>query len=163
MPVASVVDLSSVLILSSLSERDAVRVEVGMRVDVFVPALSEEHFEGRVSALGPRSDPATRSFPVEIRIPNPDGRLLSGMAARCSIHVEDREGALVIPAGAVVEQYGEPIVFTVEENLARRRTVTLGERSGDRVEVLEGLEAGARLVVQGQWTIKDGSAVQIEE
>ena len=61
------------------------------------------------------------------------------------------------------EQYGEPIVFTVEENLARRRTVTLGERSGDRVEVLEGLEAGARLVVQGQWTIKDGSAVQIEE
>jgi len=163
MPVASLVDLSSVLIRSSLSERDVVRVSPGMTVDVFVPALADQRFEGRVSAVGPRSDPATRSFPVEIRIPNAEGRLLSGMAARSSIRVEDREGSLVIPAGAVVEQYGEPIVFTVEENLARRRPVKLGLRSDDRVEVLEGLSAGDRLVVQGQWTIKDGSAVEIRE
>lgn len=163
MPVAAVVDLSSVLIRSSLSERDAVRVRPGMPVDVFVPALDDEHFAGAVSAVGPRSHPATRSFPVEIRIPNPEGSLLSGMAVRSSIRVGDRQGSLVIPAGAVVEQYGEPIVFTVEENRAKRHAVTLGQRSGDRVEILEGLTAGERIVVQGQWTIKDGSAVEIQE
>jgi RND family efflux transporter MFP subunit len=160
MPLAAVVDLSSVLIRTSISERDAVRINKGMPVDVFIPALQDLRFEGEVHSLGVRSDMMTRSFPLEIRVPNADGKLLSGMSARSSIRLEDRSGAIVIPAGAVVEQYGEPIVFTMQEGVARRQNISLGMREGDRVEVLEGLEAGEDLIVQGQWSVKDGTAVE---
>jgi len=161
MPMAAVVDLSSVMIRSSISERDAVRVSRDMPVDVFIPALNNARFEGEVHNIGVRSDMITRSFPLEIRIPNPEGLLLSGMSARSSIRLDDRGGAIVIPAGAVVEQYGEPIVFLVKEGLAKRRDIVLGKREGDRVEVSEGLQAGENLIVQGQWSVKDGTAVEI--
>ncbi len=160
MPMAAVVDLSSVLIRTSISERDAVRVQKGMPVDVYIPALADLRFAGQVHSVGVRSDMMTRSFPLEIVIPNAEGKLLSGMSARSSIRLEDKTGAIVIPAGAVVEQYGEPIVFTVQEGVARRKDIVLGKREGDRVEVLEGLTAGERLIVQGQWSVKDGTAVE---
>jgi len=160
MPACAVVDLTSVRIRSSLSERDAVRVREGMPVDIFVPALNDQRFEGVVHAMGVRSDPVTRSFPLEIRVPNPDGRLLSGMSARSSIRLEERSGALAIPVNAVVEQYGEPVAFTVTEGRASRRQLTLGPREGDLVEVLDGLRAGDKLIVRGQWSVKDGTAVE---
>lgn len=160
MPMAAVVDLSSVLIRTSISERDAVRIQKGMPVDIFIPALQDMRFEGEVHSLGVRSDMRTRSFPLEILVPNVDGILLSGMSARSSIRLEDRAGAIVIPAGAVVEQYGEPIVFTMQEGVARRKNIRLGMREGDRVEVLEGLGAGEELIVQGQWSVNDGTAVE---
>ncbi len=160
MPMAAVLDLSSVLIRTSISERDAVRIKKGMPVDVFIPALQDLRFEGEVHSLGVRSDMMTRSFPLEIRVPNADGKLLSGMSARSSIRLEERSGAIVIPAGAVVEQYGEPIVFTMQEGVAQRQNIRLGLREGDRVEVLEGLAAGEELIVQGQWSVKDGTAVE---
>ncbi|MBC8367544.1 efflux RND transporter periplasmic adaptor subunit [bacterium] len=160
MPMAAVVDLSSVLIRASISERDAVRIQKGMPVDIFIPALQDMRFEGEVHSLGVRSDMRTRSFPLEILVPNVDGILLSGMSARSSIRLEDRAGAIVIPAGAVVEQYGEPIVFTMQEGVARRKNIRLGMREGDRVEVLEGLGAGEELIVQGQWSVNDGTAVE---
>ncbi len=160
MPMVAVIDLSSVLIRTSISERDAVRIQKGMPVDIFIPALQDLRFEGEVHSLGVRSDMMTRSFPLEIRVPNTEGRLLSGMSARSSIRLEDRTGAIVIPAGAVVEQYGEPIVFTVQEGVAQRKNIRLGMREGNRVEVLEGLVAGDELIVQGQWSVKDGTVVE---
>jgi RND family efflux transporter MFP subunit len=161
MPMAAVVDLSSVLIRSSVSERDAVRVHKGMRVDIYIPALNNQRFEGEIYSVGVRSDRITRSFPIKIRILNTEGRLLSGMSARSSIHLAEQSGVIAIPAGAVVEQYGEPIVFTVMENSAHRKPITLGQREGDRVEVLDGLGVGEQLIVQGQWSVKGGTAVEI--
>lgn len=162
MPLTAVVDLSSILIRSSVSEKDAVRIEPGMPVDVFIPAIGERHFAGRVRALGARSHPATRSYPVEIEIPNPDGALLSGMAARAAVIVEEREGVVAVPAPAIVEQYGSPVVFVVREGRAERRAVELGPRAGDRVVVESGLAPGEALVVRGQWSVSDGTAVEVQ-
>jgi len=160
-PLVSVVDLSSVRIRTGVSERDAMRIREGMKVDVFIPALNDERFEGEVYSLGVRSDPSTRSFPLEIRLSNPGGRLLSGMSARSRILLKEKSGALVIPVSAVIEQFGEPVAFTIREGTAKRHALTLGQRSGDRVEVLGGLSAGDELVVQGQWSVKDGTTVEI--
>jgi len=163
MPLTAVVDLSSILIRSSVAEKDAARVAPGMPVDVFIPAIGETHFAGRVRALGARSHRATRSYPIEIEIPNTDGRLLSGMAARAAVIIEEREGVITVPAPAIVEQYGAPVVFVVREGRAERRDVALGPRAGDRVVVESGLAAGEALIVRGQWSVSDGMAVEVRQ
>ncbi len=163
MPVTAVIDLSGIVIRSSVSERDAVRIREGMDVDVSIPALGEEHFRGRVRALGVRSNPMTRSFDIEIEVDNESERILSGMAARGAVVVDRRLGALTIPTSAVVDQYGEPVVFVVTENQAERRPIELGLRSGDRFVVKDGLEFGERLIVKGQWSVKNGTTVEIKD
>lgn len=163
MPVAALVDLSRIRVRGALSESEVVKVSPGMPVNVQVPALGEHRFEGRVETVGVRSDPLTRSFPIEILVDNPDGKILSGMAVRNSIVVEQRPSAIVIPADAVVEQFGQPVAYVVLEGTARRTPLVLGARNGSQVEVLEGLSAGDRLIVSGQWSVRDGMAVEIQE
>jgi RND family efflux transporter MFP subunit len=161
MPVTAVVDLSGILIRAGLSEQEIVRVRVGMEVDIRIPALAEEHFLGRIRTLGVRSDPITRSYPVEVVIDNPEGRILSGMAARGGIIVEKLDQVITVPGDAVVEQYGKAVVFLVREGKALRREVQLGSRAGDLIVVTHGLEAGDRLITKGQWSVQDGLAVEI--
>ena len=163
MPVASVVDLSGILLRSSVSERDAVRISKGMPVVLSVPALAGASFRGRVRAIGVRSHRVTRSFDIEIVVDEPAGRILSGMAASAAIVIDRRDHAITIPGTAVIEQYGNPFVFVVSENRAERRAVTLGQRSGESVVVETGLAAGEMLVIKGQWSITDGAPIEIKD
>ncbi len=162
MPVAAVVDLSGIVIRGGVGERDAVRLSPGMPATVTLPALGEVAFPGRVKTVGVRSHPATRSYEVEIEVENPEGRILSGMAARAEVVVETLPGVIAVPETAVVEQYGKPVLFVVEDGRAARRAVTLGRRDGDRVLVLSGVAAGDQLIVKGQWSVRDGLAVEIK-
>lgn len=162
MPVAAVVDLSGIVVRGGVGERDAVRLSPGMAAEVVVPALGEAAFPGRVTNVGVRSHPATRSFEVEIRVDNPEGRILSGMAARAKVVVETMSGVIAVPESAIVEQYGKPVLFVVTDGRAERREVSLGERDGDRVLVASGLAGGERLIVKGQWSVRDGLAVEIK-
>lgn len=162
LPVASVVDLSGVLIRAGVGEQDAVRIRKGMAVDVRVPALDDARFPGLVTAVGVRSHPATRSYEILIEVDNAEGRILSGMAVRVSVTAETRSGALSVPEAAIVEQYGENLVFVVIDGKAERRSIVLGPRQDGRVLVESGLAAGEALIVKGQWSVRDGLAVEIE-
>lgn len=163
MPLAALADLSQVRVRCSVSEQDVVRLAPGLPASLSIPALGEARFPGRVSAVGVRADPLTRSYEVEIVAENPDRRLLSGMAARVEVEIARRPGAILIPGDAVVEQYGEPVAFVVEGGLARRRALALGPIDGARVLVESGLAAGDRLIVQGQWSARDGQPVALRE
>jgi len=162
LPVAALVDLSGILIRAGVGERDAVRIDEGMAVEVGIPALGDLRFPGRVKSVGVRSHPATRSFEVLIEVENPEGRILSGMAARAAVTVETRAGTLSIPESAIVEQYGGDVVFVAVEGKVERRAVVLGAREAGRVIVESGLDAGDALIVKGQWSVRDGLAVEIE-
>jgi len=158
-PVAALADLSQVLVRCSVSEQDAVRLASGQPATLSIPALGEARLPGRVRAVGVRAHPLTRSYEVEIVADNPERRLLSGMAARVEVEIARWPGAILIPGDAVVEQYGQPVAFVVEGGLARRRALTLGPASGEQVLVETGLAAGDRLIVQGQWSVRDGQPV----
>ncbi|MCP4547392.1 MAG: efflux RND transporter periplasmic adaptor subunit [bacterium] len=161
-PLTGVIDLGSIIIRSSLSERDAVQVREGMEVNVNIPALQEETFRGRVRSVGVRSDAATRSYSIEVEVVNPGGRILSGMAARGEIRLSSQAGVITTPVAAIVDQYGQAFVYVVKENMALRRKVKLGPRSGDDYIVESGLEAGDNLIVKGQFSVRDSMQVDIK-
>jgi len=110
-PVAEVVDVTSVRLEANIVERDLKQLKAGDATRVEVDAFPGEHFMGRIARVSPVLDPATRTAPIEIEIPNGGFRLKPGMYARVGILTGTQKDALVVPAGAVVDLGGRRGVF----------------------------------------------------
>jgi len=162
-PVVDVVDISRVRLVVNVVEKDLKMVEVGDVTDVEVDAFPGEKFMGRVARIAPVLDPATRTFPIEVEIPNPTFRLKPGMYARVGITTDERPNALVVPANAVVDIGGQRGVFLAQgDNVATFRPVEIGLESDERVEVRSGLSEGDRVVTTGAAALSDGDRFLLE-
>jgi RND family efflux transporter MFP subunit len=158
----SVVDISTVRMVASLVEKGFKRVTPGVGAEVEVDAFPGEQFRGVVSRVAPVFDPATRTAQMEIEVPNPGYRLKPGMYARVRLTVEQRPNALTVPRPAVIDTEGKRGVFLVDEGqTAHFREIRTGLQDGDRVEVLEGLTEGERVVTTGALALRDGDRVAL--
>lgn len=117
--------------------------------------------EGRVRAVSPGVDSSKRTGTIYAELPQPAG-LKAGSFVEGRV-LTDASPGLVVPAAAVVVRDGYPFVFTVDprSSVVQRVRVRTGERFGDRVEILEGVAAGARVVVQGAGFLGDGDRVRV--
>lgn len=133
-------------------------LESGLSVKATSIAYPGEVFEGEVTSVNSRVDPVSRSVTVRAEIPNREGLLKPGMFMSVQVS-RDPTPALVVPESAIVPERGSVFVFVVGEGRAERRAVTVGRREPGRVELVAGVEAGERVVVQGTQKVRDGSAV----
>jgi len=164
MPILTVTQLSPVRVMINIPETHFPRVRTGMEVRVRIDTYPGREFTGRVNIIHPTIDQLSRTFRVEITIPNADMAIRPGMFAR----VELNFGAIdhvMIPDVAVMRQPGTNtrFVFTVEDGQARRREVQLGRLVGNRFEVISGIESGAEVVIAGQSRLLDQVPVRIEQ
>lgn len=158
--ILTVVEISTVRLVTNLVEKGFKRVVPGVVAEVSVDAFQGELFRGLVSRVAPVFDPATRTAAMEIEVPNPGFRLKPGMYARVRLTVERRENALTVPRGSVVDTEGKRGVFLVEGGqTARFREIQTGLQDNDRVEILNGLTDGERVVTIGALALRDGDRV----
>ena len=160
-PVVSVVDISTVRLVVNLVEKDFRRIRQGLEANVEVDAFPGEKFSGQVSRVAPIFDAATRTAAMEIEIPNPGFRLKPGMYARVSLTVDRQTDALTVPRNSIVDLEGKRGVYVIDQQVARFRQVKTGMQDAERVQVLEGVEEGLRVVTTGSLAIKDGDRVQL--
>ena len=158
-PVLSVVAIGTVRLVASVVERDFKRVQTGVPAVVEVDTFPGEQFMGQVSRVAPVFDPATRTAQIEIGVPNPGFRLKPGMYARVRLTVERRANALTVPRNALVDMSGRRGVFVVEEQTARFQEVRTGLQDAERVEVIDGIAEGQRVVTTGALALRDGDRV----
>jgi RND family efflux transporter MFP subunit len=158
-PILSVVAINTVRLVASVVEKDFKRVRQGVPAVVQVDTFPGEQFRGEVSRVAPVFDPATRTAQIEIGVPNPGFRLKPGMYARVQLTVERRTNALTVPRNALVDMSGRRGVFVVEEQTARFQEVRTGLQDADRVEVLDGVVEGQRVVTTGALALRDGDRV----
>ena len=148
-PAITIADLSSVLVSSEVAERDIRLVEVGERVNVELVAFPGRQFEGRVSRISDTVDPRTRTIQVQAEIANPSGDLRAEMYGRIR-HSHRARSVAVVPAQAVVQSADGPFVYIEHATGSfRRARIVAGENHDGRVAVLEGVQAGDRVVVEG--------------
>jgi membrane fusion protein, multidrug efflux system len=159
--IVSVVDISNVRLVANLVEKDFRRVTAGVDAQVEVDAFPGERFRGKVSRMAPVFDPATRTAAMEIEVPNPGFRLKPGMYARVQLAAERRTNALIVPRNAVVDIEGQRGVYVVDGQTARFAVIHTGLAEGDDVEVLDGVEEGARVVTVGALALKDGDKITV--
>jgi len=156
-------DLGEVRILVPVPEQQITAVKVGDEVVARFDALPHETFSARVAAVVPQADVASRSFPVEIRIANPKGRILSGMLGRVTFPLGSKRQAALIPKDALIPQPdGGSTLVRVVNGQAEILPVRLLTSVADRyaVEPLQGeLGAGDRVVTRGNERLRNGQAV----
>ncbi|MCL2208732.1 MAG: efflux RND transporter periplasmic adaptor subunit [Treponema sp.] len=155
-------DLSSLVIETFVPERFASSVTGGMRALVSLEAAGGETFNAEVFEVSPVLDPVTRTIKIRLRFINLDPRIKAGMFATISLITNRKVDVPVIQRTSVISTYGSWIVFVVDEdNIARRREVTLGLDSEDYVEILGGVSVGENVVSAGQNFLSDGDPVRI--
>ncbi len=136
------------------------KVTVGTTVWTSVGGSAED-LKGEVTRVSPLVDPGSRTFAVEARIPNEDGKILAGSFARVRLSMGKREDAVALPPSALASSAGVDRVFHVEGNVARESRVTLLHRSPDRL-VVTGVPVGAQVVVKGVYQLQEGSPVTLD-
>src|SRR5687767_14764798 len=158
-PVVDVVDISRVRLVANVVEKDLTELQTGDTTRVQVDAYPGETFVGRIARVSPVLDPATRTSPIEIEIPNPDFRLKPGMYARVRITTDTTKDALVVPSDALADLGGRRGVFQVLNDTAVFRTVQVGTEQQQFVEITSGVAEGEQVITTGARALRDGDRV----
>jgi HlyD family secretion protein len=179
-------DFSQAKVTVQVSELDLANVRVGGAATVRLDAFPQQQFAGRVRRVSPAANPTSRLVPVELAIPNPTGRVGSGLLARARF-VQPTTDRVVVPlsalqidrskarSGAVSSpdrtkaeaktQQTKGKIFVVRQTGAQAtvvaRSVDLGERLDGKVEIVSGLNPGERFVVRASQPIEDGASVRL--
>ena len=164
-PIFTVEQIKPVKLLVAISESDYTKVKKGDAVEVIADALPELKFYGKIEKIYPTIDSATRTFNIEVVVPNNYSSLRPGMFARVTVDFGSNNN-VVIPDVAVVKQQGsgERFVYVLNaDGTVTYQKVVLGRRMGAEYEVLEGIEDGAKIVTGGQIRLKDGVKVTVNE
>jgi membrane fusion protein, multidrug efflux system len=158
-------DLSTLMVETFVPERFSSAAQRGLKAQVSLAAFPGETFEATVQEVSPVLDPASRTVRIRLGFASQmDGRIKAGMYATVSLVTNSRVNVPVIPRTSVINTYGSWIVFTVDDrNIAIRKVIYLGLENENYVEVLDGLEAGDKVVSAGQNFLTDGDPVRIVE
>ncbi|MCC5607331.1 efflux RND transporter periplasmic adaptor subunit [Nostoc sp. CHAB 5834] len=175
-------DFNRVKVVVQVSELELAQIQVGQSVQVRLDAFPTETLIGRVTRISPAADATARLIPVEVVIPNSQGKIGSGLLARVNFETQTQQ-RVVVPQTAIQKQAeaakgagtakrggGEQenpsgTLFVVNDTEGKAkvvaRAVALGKRVDGRVEILSGLQAGERYVVRSGQPLKDGAAVRL--
>ncbi|MBN1614797.1 MAG: efflux RND transporter periplasmic adaptor subunit [Deltaproteobacteria bacterium] len=160
MPVVTILNIDRVKVEVEIPEIMAPSVKKNAPVSVEIDALPQTELTGRVSRINSAVNPISRTFKVEIDIPNRDHSIKAGMFARITIKTDVIRDAIVIPPKALTTtDDGRSAVFVVTDNRAVLTKVTTGTINEHLVEVKEGIAAGDRIIVAGNFGLQDHTMV----
>ncbi len=157
---ATLVDLQRLTVEVGLMETELPGLRLGLPVEIRLASLPDVVFQGKVSAISPRVD-EYGLVKVITTLQHPGGNVFPGMQAEVSLQLPGSRPAVVVPADAVLRRSGRHLVFVYENGLAKWHYVTLGKRSGDWVEILEGLPANVAVITSQHNGLAHDAAVTI--
>ncbi len=160
--IATLDDLAEIEIDFRAPEIHFGEVSAGQKIEATSAAFGNRSFEGSIATIDSRIDPVSRAFQVRAKIPNPDLTLPAGMFMLVELTLAERD-VLTVPEGAVMLSDRQASVFVIEDGVAERREIELGQREIGRVEVVDGLAEGERVAVTGLQRLRPGSAVTFDE
>ncbi len=162
LPILTVARVKPVKAVINVSESDFSKIHKGMPARLTFQTYGDEEFAGTVTLIAPTVSAESRTFGVEITIPNHDSRILPGMFGRATLDL-GKVTRTVVPDKAVVKQPGSAnqYVYTYSDGKVHYIQVELGRRLGDRYELLTELPADTEVVVAGQSRLADGVSVRL--
>ena len=159
--VVQLMDYSRLYAELTLPGKEMSRIKRGLTVDVFNYSASSEKQEGTITQVSPALDPTSRMFKLKIEVANTDYILKPGMFVKADIVVTEKDSVIVIPKDIIIDRRGRKTVYTVQRGIAIERRIQLGIQNPDEVEVTEGLEEEAQLVIEGFETLRNRSRVKV--
>lgn len=161
-PLYTIAQITPVKLNVNVSESLYTQIKKGMNVDVKLDVYGDEVFKGVVKLVYPTIDPATRTFPVEVVIPNHNERVKPGMFARVTFSYGSANH-VVVPDQAVIKQTGagDKYVYAVEDGKVVFKKVELGRRMDTEYELLSGVKSGDVVITEGHARVVNGAQVEV--
>lgn len=164
-PILVVEQIRPVKIMINVSESLFSKVKRGMKIYVTFDAYGDEQFTGKVTRIYPTIDNSTRTFQVEVSLPNSDERIRPGMFARVTLPY-DVANRVVAPDRAILKLMGSGdryvYIYNPADGTVRYSKVELGRRMDAEYEILSGIESGDQVVVIGQNALSNGAKVELK-
>jgi len=170
-PLVTLQRLDRVHVDFSLPEAHIGKVQLGQKVELEIDAYPGRTFSGEITGIDPRLSATSRTLSIRATLDNPDGALRPGVFARVAVVLPERPDVLTVPQTAIsFRLYGDTVfVINEVENeggepslVVEQKFVRVGQRRGNVAEILEGLEAGQRVVTSGQLKLQNGYPVAID-
>lgn len=163
-PVLVIEQITPVKLFINVSENYYPQVKKGTPVSLKLDVYGDETFDGTISLVYPTIDPATRTFPVEIKLPNKDQRVRPGMFARATLNFGTQDH-VVVPDLAIVKQAGsgDRYVYVYKDGKVSYNKVELGRRLGAEYELISGVPNNSQVVIAGQSKLQNGLEVEVEK
>lgn len=161
-PILHVMQINPVKVIVNVAEEFFPYVKEGMSVVLNVDLFPEQRFVGAVELIHPALDATTRTFTVEVKVPNNYTTLRPGMFARAIFEMGKKQGVM-IPDVAIQKQVGssERYAFVIKDGKAERRRLVLGRQIGSMVDILSGINAGEQVAVTGLSRLDNGVEVEV--
>ncbi len=160
-PVATIGDLNRLQVVTAIPERFISRISTGMAAEVSLEAWPGYVIPLEISEINPVVDSASRTLEIKMDIPPGQDKAKAGMYAEIRLTTDEKDLVVKVPADTVLRRLGEIFVYVVEGDLAEKRIVVPGITLGGVVEIVDGLEAGEKVVYQGQTLLEDGVMVRV--
>lgn len=160
-PIINLVDLSKVWLIVNVFERHADWVRVGNKAQATLASLPDKQWEGVVDYIYPNIDPKTRSLLVRVHLNNPDEVLKPNMYAEVKLFTSPKPEAISVPREALIRTGdSNRIILSLGTGKFKPVPVRVGIETGDRIEILEGLDEGAEVVVSSQFLLDSESSLR---
>ena len=161
----TIADTSTVIVKAPFADTVASELKAGDAASVVPTDTSAEEMKGQITLLSRSSDPTNRTVEVWVTLANGAGKLRANGAAQVTVFANSKNDAVIVPASAVTLEASnadEGTVMIVDaQNVAREKKVTVGIRTRDRVEIVEGVQPGDTVVIEGNFALPDGTKVEI--
>ncbi|WP_417661156.1 efflux RND transporter periplasmic adaptor subunit [Pseudomonas sp.] len=161
MTLARINGLSSVWLDVAVPEAQGASLAAGQSVEARLPGLASEVIKGRISAVLPQADLRSRTLRVRVELDNRDGKLRPGQTANVRLAQTSTTPVLLVPSEAVIRSGRRALVMLVTEKGRYQATqVSLGQESGEQIEITQGLEAGQKVVASGQFLLDSEASLR---
>lgn len=161
----TIADTSEVIVKAPFSDTVAAQLKVGDAATVLPTDMPGEQLTGQVTLISRSVDPASRTVEVWVTLGNGAGRLRVNGAAQVTVAANAKQDAVVVPASAVTldaSNADEGTVMVVDDaSVAHETKVAAGIRTADEIEITAGLEGGETVIIEGNYSLPDGSKVEV--
>ena len=160
----TIADTNTVIVKAPFADTAVAQLKAGDAATVVPTDTSAEEMHGQVTLLSRSSDPTNRTVEVWVTLGNGDGKLRANGGAQVTIFANSKDDAIVVPPSAVTLETSDATEGTVmvvdAQNVAHETKVTTGIRTPDKIEIVEGLQGGETVVVEGNYALPDGAKVE---
>ena len=154
-----ITDTHELIAYLQIPQSELPKFTAGHEASIEVASMPGNAYPARIARISPTIDTRNGTFKATAIIDNSKGELAPGMFGRFSIAYEEHTDALVLPSAALIDEDDESAVYVVRDGEVVRRVIETGIRSGDKVEILDGLSEADVVVVVGHSNLRDGSKV----
>lgn len=161
----TIADTGEVIVKANFADTVVAGLQTGDAVTIYPPSAPEERIGGKVTLISRTADLQNRTIEVWANFGNSRGLLRTGDSVQFVVAANPANDALVVPLSAVTLDAAngdEGTVMTVDDDsIAHETKVKIGIKNGDSVQIVEGLEEGATVVVEGNYALPDGTKVEV--